>query len=66
MRKLNRLRRIRLELGLKQFVVAKRANIRQPLLSDFEAGKLIPGPEMQRRLAKILNVPADWLFAPDV
>jgi transcriptional regulator with XRE-family HTH domain len=66
MNKLNRLKRIRLELGLKQFVVAKQANIRQPLLSDFENGKLIPGPEMQARLAKALNVPADWLFAPDV
>lgn len=66
MRKLSRLKRARLERGLKQLAVAKRANIRQPLLSDFEAGKLIPGPEMQERLAKALNVPVDWLFGLDV
>ncbi len=56
------LRRARLERGWRQWQVAGRAHIRQPLLSDLENAKLLPGAELRARLAKILRVPEAWLF----
>jgi transcriptional regulator with XRE-family HTH domain len=55
------LRKARLERGLKQRQVAEATGITQPLLSDLESGRLKPGREMLRRLARALDVPVEWL-----
>jgi len=62
MKRITNLKRARFERGLQQRELSRRARIRQPLLSEFESGKLIPGPELKIRLAKVLRVPLDWLF----
>jgi len=63
--RITNLRRARIERGLKQKELSRRARIRQPLLSEFESGKLIPGPEMRTRLARALKLPEGWLFFQD-
>jgi transcriptional regulator with XRE-family HTH domain len=61
-KKITNLQRARLERGFRQKELSKRTGIRQPLLSDFETGKLIPGEAMRAKLAKVLHVSESWLF----
>jgi len=63
MTKVTNLKRTRVERGMKQRELSRRAKIRQPLLSEIENGKILPGPEMRVRLARVLRVPEDWLFS---
>ncbi len=65
MTKITNLKRARIERGMKQIDLSRRTGIRQPLLSEFETGKLVPGPKMRARLARTLRVPEDWLFQDD-
>lgn len=57
------LKRARLEREIRQKDLARKAKIRQPLLSELESGKLRPGPAIAERLAAALNVPADWIMS---
>ena len=56
------MRRARLLRGLSQGQLAKRLGLRQPLLSDFERGVLIPNRETRARIARVLGQPEDSLF----
>lgn len=56
-----RLRKRREELGLSQRELTRIVNTRQATISDLERGTLKnPGVDIVRRLAKVLDVTADW------
>ena len=57
-----RLARIRKERGFTQIELAEQTGIIQPVLSDYERGKLRPHPETLIRLAKALHVSADEIL----
>lgn len=58
------LKRIRMEKGLTQLALAKRARVAQGYISELEAGhEKNPGIETLRKLAKALGVPVTELLA---
>src|SRR5215203_1470210 len=59
------LRRLRLERGLHQHVLAKRANSSQQTISEIEHGKRDPKESTLERLADALGVPMTAFFAED-
>ncbi|MGC8489897.1 MAG: helix-turn-helix domain-containing protein [Clostridia bacterium] len=61
----NRLAERRLEAGLSQFELARRANISPSVISQLETGKLSPYPAWRQRLADALGVLESELF-PEV
>ena len=62
MKQFSALRMIRQSLGMSQCELARRAGIRQPLVSELETGRLFPGEEISKRLADALGVPPEVLF----
>ena len=63
--KTNRLRQARQIMGLTQRELGRRCRLTQGMISAFETGRLIPGPEFLRRLAEGLNLPADVINSAD-
>ena len=49
-------------LGLSKGQFAKKMNVSYQTVSDWEDGKITPRPTRFEKLAKILNVPSDWLI----
>jgi transcriptional regulator with XRE-family HTH domain len=58
-RRLARLRRLR---GLTQIELADQLGVVQPIISDFERGKLRPNPQLLAKLAVALHISADELL----
>ena len=50
------LKHLRIMLGLPQKAVAIDANLRRPLLSQIETGRVMPSPDEVRRIATAMNV----------
>ena len=61
-----RLRALRLELGLSQATLAERANVTPEYISRIERGAVGPSMEVIAKLAHALGVPPQALFAFDV
>jgi transcriptional regulator with XRE-family HTH domain len=57
-----RLARLRNERGFTQVELAEKLGIAQPIVSDYERGRLRPHPDMLSRLAAALQVSADQLL----
>src|SRR5687768_10513659 len=57
-----RLARLRNERGFTQVELAEKLGIAQPIISDYERGRLRPHPDMLTRLAAALQVSADELL----
>ena len=57
-----RLARLRKERGFTQIELADKTGISQPVLSDYERGKLRPHPQTIVQLARALQVSADELL----
>lgn len=57
-----RLRQARLDAGLLQRELAKKAYVTPGGVSFYESGKRQPSTETLVQLAKVLNVSADWLL----
>jgi transcriptional regulator with XRE-family HTH domain len=60
-----RIRERRLELGITLREFARRVEVSAPYLTDLEAGRRHPGPEVLARIAAALGVPAAELEALD-
>lgn len=58
---MNRIKSIRMELGIKQIDLAQRLNIRQNTLSNWETGKSEPDSAMLKKLAQELRTTVDYL-----
>lgn len=59
--RVNRFKLVRLEKGLRQLDVARAAGIAEGYMSRIETGRVIPSPELLRRLAAALDVPTESL-----
>jgi len=57
-----RLARLRKERGFTQVELADKIGIVQPILSDYERGKLRPHPQMLVQLARALQISVDELL----
>lgn len=57
-----RLARLRKERGFTQVELADKIGIIQPILSDYERGKLRPHPQMLVHLARALQISVDELL----
>ena len=57
-----RLARLRKERGFTQVELAEKLAIAQPIVSDYERGRLRPHPDMLTRLASALQVSTDELL----
>ena len=60
-----RIRARRLELGITLREFARRVEVSAPYLTDLEAGRRHPGPEVLARIAAALELPAGDLEALD-
>jgi transcriptional regulator with XRE-family HTH domain len=60
-----RIRARRLELGITLRELARRVEVSAPYLTDLEAGRRHPGPEVLQRIAAALAVPPGELEALD-
>jgi transcriptional regulator with XRE-family HTH domain len=60
-----RVRARRLELRITLRELARRVEVSAPFLTDLEAGRRHPGPDVLRRLAAALDLPAAELEALD-
>jgi transcriptional regulator with XRE-family HTH domain len=60
-----RIRQRRLELGVTLRELARRVEVSAPYLTDLEAGRRHPGPDVLHRLAAALEVPATELETLD-
>jgi transcriptional regulator with XRE-family HTH domain len=60
-----RIRERRLELGITLREFARRVDVSAPYLTDLEAGRRNPGPEVLARIAGALQLPAADLEALD-
>lgn len=58
-RKLRRARRL---AGLSQRELGRAVRLSQPAISSLETGFLIPGPQLQERLARAIGLPVEVLF----
>ena len=59
------IKKARLLQGLSQAKLARRIRVTQPMISDFERGRLAPGPELRRRLSEALGIPEALFFPPN-
>ncbi len=59
---MNRVREVRLQMGLAQQALAVRARISPGVLTMIERYHYIPGPDMRRRIAEVLGVIDAELF----
>jgi transcriptional regulator with XRE-family HTH domain len=57
-----RLARLRNERGFTQVELAEKLGVAQPIVSDYERGRLRPHPDMLTRLAAALQISADELL----
>lgn len=53
---------LRMKAGLTQVELAKKMNVDQTTISNWESGKHIPMRKLHRKLAKILNCTVDDLL----
>jgi transcriptional regulator with XRE-family HTH domain len=60
-----RIRARRLEVGITLRELARRVEVSAPYLTDLEAGRRHPGPDVLQRIAAALDVPASELEALD-
>jgi transcriptional regulator with XRE-family HTH domain len=60
-----RIRTRRLELGITLRELARRVEVSAPYLTDLEAGRRHPGPDVLQRIARALELPAAELEALD-
>ena len=63
---LTKLQLTRKAQGLRQKQVAKAVGISRPYLALLESKRRHPSPNVARKLAKVLRVHVDWLFADEV
>jgi len=61
----NRLRELRLRLGLSQLQLSFLARVPNVVISDIELGKRKPWPKCKRLLAQALRCPVNEIFPPD-
>jgi transcriptional regulator with XRE-family HTH domain len=59
---MNRIRTARLLLRISQAELGRRLRLSQGMISAFETGRLIPGPDLRKRLADALAFPEEKLF----
>jgi putative transcriptional regulator len=57
------LRQLRLRAGLSQKDLASRIGLKQPNISEMEAGRRTPSAEIMLKLSKVLRVSGDELLA---
>lgn len=57
-----RLARLRKERGFTQIELAEKLAVAQPIVSDYERGRLRPHPDMLTRFAAALQISADELL----
>ncbi|MFC1916706.1 helix-turn-helix transcriptional regulator [Chloroflexota bacterium] len=59
---MNRVREVRLQMGLAQQALAVRARISPGVLTMIERYGYCPGPDMRQRIAEVLGVTKEELF----
>lgn len=57
-----RLQKLRNENNMTQTELAKKLNIKQQAVSNYEKGTSYPKPEMLRKLAVVFNIPIGYLM----
>ena len=58
---LTRIKMVRLQRGLRQYDVARRAGIAESYMSKIETGRVKPCPELLARIAAVLDVAPETL-----
>jgi transcriptional regulator with XRE-family HTH domain len=59
----NQLRKCRQIRGFTQAQLGRACGLPQPTISEFERGRLEPGPELRAKIAVALGLPEEVLFA---
>jgi len=54
--------KVRKELGISQYRLAKLTGINQPVLCNIERGRVYPWPKYRKLIAEALNADEDGLF----
>ena len=62
----NRIKELRVSMGLNQVEFAKKLNVTKQSVSNWENGNIQPSIDMLVKIAKVFSVSADYLLGLDV